>query len=177
MKRFETFQNSSKIHFSLGEVLFIKVFTHVKFRILMNRWCEKNIYYLPCLAKPSTSFLLTSYFRTTFCQCSVGRFAVALLLHPPKSDDKMKKSGPSHIRKEVTSYKIHTLIVQPIRAKLCFKWLKWCQVTSLVHFLIMYIKGWKVGISDLFSFRQTVIRKYVREQRRSLWPWLVRAQM
>ena len=44
VKRFEAFQNSSKIHFSLGEVLFIKVFTYVKFRILMNRWCEKNIY-------------------------------------------------------------------------------------------------------------------------------------
>ena len=28
---------------------------------------------------------------------------------PPKSDDRMKKSGQSCIRKEVTSYKIHTL--------------------------------------------------------------------
>ena len=36
-------------------------------------------------------------------------FAVALLLSPPKHDDKMKKSGQSCIHKEVTSYKIHTL--------------------------------------------------------------------
>jgi hypothetical protein len=40
-----------------------------------------------------------------------GGFAAALLLHPPKSDDKMKKkwvTGQSCIRKEVTSYKLHT---------------------------------------------------------------------
>jgi hypothetical protein len=34
---------------------------------------------------------------------------MGLLLHPPKSDDKMKKVGQSCIRKEVNSYKIHTL--------------------------------------------------------------------
>ena len=41
----------------------------------------------------------------------LGGFAVALLLHPPKSNDKMKKwvTGQSCIRIEVTSYKIQTL--------------------------------------------------------------------
>ena len=70
VKRFEAFQNSSKIHFSLREVLFIKVFTYVKFRILMNRWCE-NKYILssmPCKAEYMLLFLLTSYFCTTVCQ-------------------------------------------------------------------------------------------------------------
>ena len=46
----------------------------------------------------------------------LGGFAVALLLHPPKSDDKMKKkwaTGQSCIHKEVTSYKIHTLVTMP----------------------------------------------------------------
>ena len=44
-----------------------------------------------------------------------------------------------------------------------------------IYQLKITIEGWEVRISDLFSFRQTVIRKYVREQRRSLWLWLVRA--
>ena len=39
----------------------------------------------------------------------LGGFAVALLLHPPKSDDKMKKSGQL-VSEEVTSYKIHTIV-------------------------------------------------------------------
>ena len=43
----------------------------------------------------------------------LGGFAVALLLHPPKNDDKMRKwaTGQSCICKDATSYKIHTLKV------------------------------------------------------------------
>ena len=42
----------------------------------------------------------------------LGGFAVALLLHPPNSDEKNEKkwaTGQSCIRKDVTSFKIHTL--------------------------------------------------------------------
>ena len=55
---------------------------------------------------------LTSCLLLCILPLLLGRFAVALLLHPPRSDDKMKKkwaTGQSCIRKEVTSFKIHTL--------------------------------------------------------------------
>ena len=47
-----------------------------------------------------------------FLSSLLREFGVALLLHPPKSDDKNDQcsTDQSCIRKEVTSYKIHTLV-------------------------------------------------------------------
>ena len=60
------------------------------------------------LAKRTYEQLPTFFF---ILSSLLGGFAAALLLHPPKSDDKIKKwaTGQSCIRKEETSYKIHTL--------------------------------------------------------------------
>ena len=65
-------------------------------------FCKKLLLYECNSDQLPTFFILSSL---------SGGFAIALLLHPPRSDDKMKKraTGQSCIRKEVTSYKIHTL--------------------------------------------------------------------
>ena len=71
-------------------------------------FCKKLLKYF------FTNATLTSYQLFSFCH----HFWVCLLLlcclHPPISDDEMKKkwaTGQSCIRKKVTSYKIHTLVV------------------------------------------------------------------
>jgi hypothetical protein len=66
-------------------------------------FCKKLLLYECISDQLPTFFILSSL---------LGGFAVVLLLHPPKSEDKMKKkwaTGQSCIREEVTSYKIHTL--------------------------------------------------------------------
>ena len=79
-----------------------------KFSIIKNPFlvkcgfCMKLLLYQCNFDQLPTFFILSSL---------LGGFAVALLLYPPKSDDKWKKwsTGQSCIRKEVTSYTIRIL--------------------------------------------------------------------